>query len=466
MILGHVPKLNRLDMKSPYLASVLLALLSLPGCREEIVPEPYLPTHAHDAYAHSLDQANLAETALGRDWIELSRTVLRNAVAIRPPFEEVIYVNSAAAFAVAYRFEAKRGERIEFEVEFTGNDPARIFIDLFRRMDSDSREWFLVASADEEEKRLNFETRRDNQYVVRLQPELLRGGQFKVRIRKIASLAFPVSGRSSRSILSVFGESRDAGRRQHHGVDVFAPRHTPVLATARAYVRNVGESDLGGQVIWLWDPKRRLHVYYAHLQTQDVPSHQWVMRGQRIGTVGNSGNARTTNPHLHFGIYARGEGPVDPFHFIHQTDAVPKAVESDLQALGGWVRSKVRDVAIRSSWGSLPGDSLSLDKHVPMKVLAASRRMYRIRIPDGGAGYVFARSVEPAGEPISRQKAMIPLPVREDPLLESATMEWIAAGDEFLVLGGHAGYWLVKTRQGQTGWLKIPAAANPSLSSP
>jgi hypothetical protein len=92
--------------------------------------------------------------------------------------------------------------------------------------------------------------------------------------------------------------------------------------------------------------------------------------------------------------------------------------------------------------------------------------MYRIRIPGGQTGYVFARSVETVREALSRRKAAAELPVRENPYQEAVTMEWIAPGEDYSVLGGHGDYWLVETEQGRTGWLEIPAAPNPSLSSP
>jgi hypothetical protein len=377
-----------------------------------------------------------------------------------------MYIDRSSAFAVAYRFEAKRGEKIEIDVEFNSDAPAKLFIDLFRRMESDSHDWVLIASADEEERSLRFEIRRDNLYAIRLQPELLRGGQARISIRKVASLAFPVSGRTSSAILSGFGEPREAGRRQHHGVDVFAPRHTPVLATSKAYVRRVGENDLGGNVIWLWDPERRLHLYFAHLQSQDVMSHQWVRRGQRIGSVGNSGNARTTYPHLHFGIYARGEGPVDPYHYIHQPDAELKPVEADIQSLGLRMRSKIGDVALRTSWGYRPRETLTLGRHVPMTVLAASRRLYRIRVPDGSTGYVFARSLEPVVEAVSRRQATAAVPLQENPDHKAPTMAWIPRGDDFAVLGSHGDFWLVRTTEGMTGWVAVAASAGPPLSSP
>ncbi len=82
-----------------------------------------------------------------------------------------------------------------------------------------------------------------------------------------------------------------------------------MLATSRARVRRIDEWKLGGRVIWLEDPERNLRLYFAHLQTQDVEDGTWVQAGERIGTVGNSGNARTTPPHLHFGIYVRAKAP-------------------------------------------------------------------------------------------------------------------------------------------------------------
>ena len=56
--------------------------------------------------------------------------------------------------------------------------------------------------------------------------------------------------------------------------------------------------------------------YYAHLERQAVTTGEHVTAGDVVGYVGNTGNARTTPPHLHFGIYRRGEGPIDPLPFV------------------------------------------------------------------------------------------------------------------------------------------------------
>jgi murein DD-endopeptidase MepM/ murein hydrolase activator NlpD len=48
--------------------------------------------------------------------------------------------------------------------------------------------------------------------------------------------------------------------------------------------------------------------YYAHLDdwAQGLAPGQEVKAGAALGTVGNTGNARTTPPHLHFGVYRLG----------------------------------------------------------------------------------------------------------------------------------------------------------------
>ena len=69
-------------------------------------------------------------------------------------------------------------------------------------------------------------------------------------------------------------------------------------------------------------------LYYAHLDQQLVSPGERVNAGEIVGTVGNTGNARTTAPHLHFGIYAVGRGAIDPYWFIApaQTGRTHRAV--------------------------------------------------------------------------------------------------------------------------------------------
>ncbi|WP_116125373.1 peptidoglycan DD-metalloendopeptidase family protein [Lewinella sp. IMCC34183] len=134
-------------------------------------------------------------------------------------------------------------------------------------------------------------------------------------------LAFPVAGGDAGSIRSFWGDRRDGGRRRHEGNDIFAPRGTPLVAVTDGRVGRVRNGGLGGKTIWLRDDERRLNYYYAHLDSQLVRSGQRVSRGDTIGWVGNTGNARTTPPHLHFGIYANGAR--DPYPYLRPGDATP-----------------------------------------------------------------------------------------------------------------------------------------------
>ena len=203
--------------------------------------------------------------------------------------------------ANGYRLQLERGRVLRVELNVKAGEPALVFVDLFAvAAGSPPRH---VASAAQGETLLEHEIEREGTYILRIQPELLRGGTFEIGQRTTAALAFPVAGRTSAAVQSVFLDPRDGNRREHHGIDIFAARNTPVLAAADGFVSQVGTTALGGNVVWVWDPKRRQSHYYAHLEAQAVTT------GERV-------KAGTTPPHLHFGIYHRGEGPIDPLPFV------------------------------------------------------------------------------------------------------------------------------------------------------
>jgi len=309
------------------LLCLALVFITLPGCKNEIIPKAFYPRSAHEAYQHSLEEANLMQTALGSDWIRAGEEALERPVDISLPYEEAFYWDPKSAEAGGYRFFVKRGVRVELEISVYSRDSLLLFADLFRETGDSIIYRTHVATADEEMRRLEFEPRRDSYYALRLQAELLRGGKFKVLIREVPSIGFPVKGKNSKAIASFFGDPRDGGSRDHHGVDIFAARHTPVLAPSNSSVTRVGEGDIGGRHVWLYDSKRSMYLYFAHLETREVERGDKVSAGQLIGTVGNTGNARSTAPHLHFGIYRNG--PIDPLYFIAETDTVPDIIVGD-----------------------------------------------------------------------------------------------------------------------------------------
>lgn len=141
-------------------------------------------------------------------------------------------------------------------------------------------------------------------------------------------LVNPVVGCNEKSILSIWGDDRDNGKRKHQGIDIIAPKGTDVIAPIEGVVTRTGWNALGGKVVWI-ESRRAQHAFYlAHLATIDVCVGDQVQQGDRLGTVGNTGNARFTAPHLHFGIYARDRKTPMNREVVWTTQKVP---ESELQ---------------------------------------------------------------------------------------------------------------------------------------
>lgn len=127
----------------------------------------------------------------------------------------------------------------------------------------------------------------------------------------------PVQG--SPNFINDWGFVRSGGR-WHQGNDLFAPRGTPVVAVHNATVVSMNPPSsptaLGGiTVTYVTGDGSRW--YNAHLDTiaDGIQPGVSIARGQMIGTVGTTGNARGTPPHLHLGR-RYGGAPVNPFPTI------------------------------------------------------------------------------------------------------------------------------------------------------
>jgi len=136
-------------------------------------------------------------------------------------------------------------------------------------------------------------------------------------------LIFPISGKSN--IGSYWGDSRDGGARKHEGIDIFAAKGTAVVAVADGYVLEVTEDGIGGKSVTIQSDDYTWRSYYAHLDQQKVARGQLVKKGQLIGTVGNTGNAKSTPSHLHFGIYD-GNIAIDPLPYVKTSPKIAAPV--------------------------------------------------------------------------------------------------------------------------------------------
>ena len=116
-------------------------------------------------------------------------------------------------------------------------------------------------------------------------------------------LNLPVEGVRADKLVPTFDEAR--GDRPHEAIDIMSPRGTPVIATEDGRIAKLFWSKAGGHTIYQFDPSSRYVYYYAHLDryADDLAEGQEVKRGQTIGYVGSTGNAKADAPHLHFAIF-------------------------------------------------------------------------------------------------------------------------------------------------------------------
>jgi murein DD-endopeptidase MepM/ murein hydrolase activator NlpD len=116
------------------------------------------------------------------------------------------------------------------------------------------------------------------------------------------SLRMPVQGR----ITSDFGGRRDPvnGRQRfHEGIDIAAPKGTPIQSAAAGTVIYAGRNGGYGNTILVQHADGRI-TRYAHAESLMVNAGDTVEAGQTIAAVGSTGHS--TGPHLHFEVIENG----------------------------------------------------------------------------------------------------------------------------------------------------------------
>ena len=104
----------------------------------------------------------------------------------------------------------------------------------------------------------------------------------------------------------------------HEGTDIFAERGTPVIASADGVVsRMTTTGPLGGTSLRL-TTANGTYFYYAHLDrfVDGLANGDRVDGGDVIGFVGQTGNAASTPPHLHYEIHPHGGDATSPIPFL------------------------------------------------------------------------------------------------------------------------------------------------------
>jgi murein DD-endopeptidase MepM/ murein hydrolase activator NlpD len=132
---------------------------------------------------------------------------------------------------------------------------------------------------------------------------------------------FPVRGQHGvRGPIGEYHAPRSGGR-THEGFDVTAACGTELVAVRNGRVLRTGfDPVLYGNYVLIHGEGEKRSYFYAHLsRPASVHRRQLVWEGQRVGAVGDTGNAAGTGCHLHFEIHVHGV-PIDPEPSLRRWD--------------------------------------------------------------------------------------------------------------------------------------------------
>ena len=102
--------------------------------------------------------------------------------------------------------------------------------------------------------------------------------------------------------------------KNHRGLDISAPKNTPVKAILQGYIISAGWTLETGNTIGI-QHENNLISFYKHNSELLKTTGSFVKAGEAIAIIGNTGTL-SSGPHLHFELWLNGK-PVDPEKYIH-----------------------------------------------------------------------------------------------------------------------------------------------------
>ncbi len=295
------------------IAAVLLLFIALRCNGITKVTDAITNPSARQVYAREFKGREAAYSA----WDKAYKSAIADSLTVVLPYGEAGAFNPNEMVAYSYVFEMQEGEMLLANVEKDSLE--RVFSTVFKQEGTGFKE--LESSAIHSPV-LTFVPKVSGRYKIVIQPEMAAKSNFTITLNKRPLYnVFPVAGKGNAAIGSFWGMDRDGGIRRHEGIDIFAKRGTPVVAVAGGAVTYTGEKGIGGKQVWLRDNNYGSSLYYAHLDSIAVTSGGSVHVGDTLGFVGNTGNAKFTPPHLHFGIY-RNYGAVNPLPFVYKDNLI------------------------------------------------------------------------------------------------------------------------------------------------
>ena len=399
---------------------------------------------AHEQYGDAISKSGLKESAIGKAWFAAAEKALAYPQHISLPYKETGFFASDKPSAAGYVFKTVRGENIVATLTIN-SDSVQTFLEFWRL---GSNEPSYISSMDTATKSITYTIKKEDSLLVRIQPELLVDLEYTLTIFTQPSLAFPVAESGNPRMISFWGNPRDAGARSHEGVDIGATFRTPALAATDGIISRVNENRLGGKVVFLRAAKTGDNLYYAHLDSQIAVQGQRVKTGDTVGLIGNTGNAKNTPPHLHFGIYTIG-GAINPLPFIKRDVKEPSKVIASLEPLNTVLRT-LHSVPLFEQPDTKSAKIQTIEKEEAIVILAATGNWYKVKLFNNEIGYVSSKSL--TGKNIRSLFLKEPAELSVLPKSNSPRMKFIAAGEKIEVLGSYQNFYLVRY-QDMEGWM-------------
>ena len=432
---------------SAFLACLFLSCTEIP----QLKPPPK-KLSIYNSYYESLKTAGLSNSTMGKAWFQAGVQALNDTLRVAPPYRETGYFRADQPTAYGFSFYLKEGQACEIDLRVQP-DSMQVFLELFREgTTADTSKWELLAEIDSKTYQLEYIAAKTGFYQLRLQAELLATGSYELDIGLSASISFPVLGGKNHDIGGFWGDRR-SGRRKHKGVDIFAKKGTPVLATGSGTVSRVDMSELGGKTVWVLDDKFGHEQYFAHLDEQLVTEGQVVEKGDTLGTVGKTGNARNTPPHLHYGIY-KHNGPVDPLPFIKKKRNKFSNPNIDITKLGDQFRIRKTSSKLYKSPYKKSKVIQTLKEHTPLRITGGAEGYYRVMTADGHRGFVKKQNIVALDKPINYLTTKSETTVLHHPTQSNILVAKLPIGERVAVVGKLADTQFVRTGEGVLGWVR------------
>jgi murein DD-endopeptidase MepM/ murein hydrolase activator NlpD len=384
------------------LLSIIFIFIYITSCKPVPVSH-WFPVTPQEHYEQELYKIKAEKTVAGQTWFKVSKQVLSDTLFVNAPYQERFFLGDSIP-AQSIRLKIPEGRKLVITPLRNENDTlSNLFLELYRIKTNGKPQRIEYLKTNENT--LTLSDHEGDTLLLRLQTGLNETIRVSLSLTTQPTLVFPVAGYGMQNLISFWGAQRDGGVRSHEGVDIKAPRATPVVASENGVITQTGTNNLGGKIVFLSAGGSPYSIYYAHLDSQLVSVGQQVVRGDTLGLVGNTGNAITTTPHLHYGIYSRGSGAINPLPFIDDKKEKIPRLPINSRWLGDSVRIRSKVNMYASTDFSNADRIRILPKNEEIRILGELAKGYRIKLADGTKGYIPTVGLELFNKEVSSRRS-------------------------------------------------------------